>query len=93
LSSREVITFGKEFGSAYALRPRPQQEIPAATQVFECENDIRRRIVQLPRGKREWRFQMLQLKPLDPNVPIFQQIGIDVSPVLPGDIGKRLPGG
>jgi heme-degrading monooxygenase HmoA len=25
---------------------------------------------------------MLQLKPLDPNVPIFQQIGADVSPVV-----------
>jgi heme-degrading monooxygenase HmoA len=25
---------------------------------------------------------MLQLKPLDPNVPIFQQIGTDVSPVV-----------
>jgi heme-degrading monooxygenase HmoA len=25
---------------------------------------------------------MLQLKPLDPGVPIFQQIGVDVSPVV-----------
>lgn len=25
---------------------------------------------------------MLQLKPLDPTVPIFQQIGVDVSPVV-----------
>jgi heme-degrading monooxygenase HmoA len=26
--------------------------------------------------------QMLQLKPLDPNVPIFQQLGANVSPVV-----------
>ena len=29
---------------------------------------------------------MLQLKPLDPNVPIFQQISTDVSPVVLGNV-------
>lgn len=31
---------------------------------------------------------MLQLKPLDPNVPIFQQVGADVAPVVLVNIFK-----
>ena len=29
---------------------------------------------------------MLKLQPLDPNVPIFQQLGADVSPAILGEV-------
>ena len=50
--------------------------------LFASARALRSIIGRLTRVLVKGRYQMLQLKTLDPNVPIFQQLSTDVSPVV-----------